>query len=331
MLLIILMWMGLLIAENTSYESGHVKRSYYWFYTLTVASLPFARFNAEKLIKAFLAGLTFTAVLSILQYSGLAPLKSHGIPMGLLSSFHHIILSLLLVFGILVLSFYFKTSNNRRISILILSLMVIYFIDLTIVVYGRSGYIAFMLTAPLIIHNMFGKKQFIFITVIYAVMLCGLLASPTVQKRIGHAKSDIMKYSDGNTNTSLGMRLEMWKTSFDLFREHPFIGTGSSGFKSKWERTKPYETASDFATPHNTFFYVASGYGVPGIITITWLFIALFISGWRSRSTIIGFTVLSFALVFFIGSLANTMIFGSVKTAWASVFIGLQAALYKNS
>jgi O-antigen ligase len=325
--LMILIWLGLLNAENINYELKHVKRSYYWLYVFAVASLPFARVDAEKLLKAFLAGLTFTAILSIMQYADLAPMRAHALPMGLLSGFHHIILSLYLVFGILVLSFYFKRASSKKAGALIICLMVVCFIDLTLVVYGRSGYAAFLLLSPIVIYNLLGKKNLLIMTAILAIILTVFLLSPKVQERIGHAKDDITKYSAGDTNTSLGLRLEMWKISAQLFLENPLIGTGSSGFQSSWERNIPYQDAIYFQTPHNTFLYVASAYGIPGIITIIWLFIVLFRSGWRNKDTVIGFSILSFALVFFIGSLVNTMILGSAKTAWVTVFIGLQGAL----
>jgi len=325
--LLILIWLGLLNAENINYELKHVKRSYYWLYVFAVASLPFARVDAEKLLKAFLGGLIFTAILSIMQYANLAPMRSHAFPMGLLSGFHHIILSLFLVFGILVLSFYFKEASSKKTGAFILCLMVVCFIDLSIVVYGRSGYAAFFLLSPIVIYNLFGKKNLLIMTVLIAIILTVFLLSPKVQERIRHAKDDITKYSEGDTNTSLGLRLEMWQLSAKLFLDNPLTGTGSSGFQSMWERNIPYADAQYFQTPHNTFLYVASAYGIPGIITIIWMFIVLFRSGWQNKDTVIGFSILSFALVFFIGSLANTMILGSAKTAWVSVFIGLQGAL----
>lgn len=325
--LIILIWSGLLNAENISYELKHVKRSYYWLYVFAVASLPFARFDAEKLLKAFLGGLTFTAILSIMQYSGLAPMRSHALPLGLLSGFHHIILSLYLVFGILVLSFYFKKASSKKLSALVLCLIMIYFIDISLVVYGRSGYVAFLLLSPIVIYNIFGRKNLVIMTVVLSIILTVFSLSPMVQERIRHAKDDITKYSEGDANTSLGLRLEMWQMSAQLFLDNPLTGSGSSGFQSVWKKNIPYEDAQYYQTPHNTFLYVASAYGIPGIITIIWLFIVLFRSGWRNKDTVIGFSILSFVLVFFIGSLINTMILGSAKTAWVSVFIGLQGAL----
>jgi len=327
--LIVLIWVGLLNADNINYELKYVKRSYYWLYVFAVASLPFVRFDAEVLLKAFLGGLTLTAITSITQYLGLAPMRAHGLPMGMLSGFHHIILSLFLVFGMLVLSFYFKQSSRKKESLFIFCLMVILFLDLSIVVYGRSGYAAFFLLSPIIVYNLFGKKNLLVILVLASILMVLFLTSPTVQERIKSAKKDITEYKSGNTNTSLGMRLDMWRMASKLFLEEPLTGAGSSGFKLTWENNKPYPDSISFQTPHSTFLYVAAGYGLPGIITIVWMMTVLFRSGWHNKNSVIGFSVLSFALVFFVGSLVNTMILGSANTAWASVFIGLQGALKK--
>jgi O-antigen ligase len=324
--LIILHWVGLLFAENTDYEIQFAWDTYYLLYPFAIASISFTDFKAETLIKAFLAGLTFTATLSIMQYAGIMPTRYYGLPLGLLSVFHHIILSLFLAFGLLLLSFYYKQAANRKETFLIAGLMLIFFIDLAVVVYGRTGYVAFMLLAPVIMYNMVGRKRLWIIIVLTALILGIFLSSSRVQDRLKSAAQEINQYSQGEF-TSTGVRLDMWKMSAQIFIENPVFGAGASGFKSRWEKNLPYPDADHFNDPHNTFFFIAAGFGTAGLVVLIWIFAVLFQKGWQNRETPVGFSILSFSLIFFIGSLANSLIVGSLPLGWSSVFIGLLGAL----
>ncbi len=320
---------GLLYAENTIYELWFIKSSYYWLYPFAIASIHFTLFKPDILLKAYLWGLSFTSVLSILQYAGIAPSRYLATSYGLFGVNYHGTLSLFLVFGLLLLSFYFKKEVKKKHRVFILFLMTVYFIALSVVVVGRPGYLAFIISCPLMMYNLFGKKNLIITISITVLVMLLLLMSPTVQHRIDQMMEDFSQYSEGNKDTSIGRRFQMWEISSELFIKHPFTGTGSSGFKTMWENNLPTPEMDPYNNPHNTFFFLIAAFGIPGIIFILWLFIVLLKSGWQDKSGIVGFSILSFTFILFIGSLTNTMILGSVKTAWVSAFIGLQAALSK--
>lgn len=326
--LTLLPWIGLLWTENRSIGMEFAKDSYYWLYVFAIASISFTAYKSEVLLKAYLWGLSFTVFLAIMQYVGIVPTRSHGIPIGLHSAFLTGTFSLFILHGILLLSFYFKNSDKKINKIFIVLLMAVYFFVLSFVIYGRVGHLAFLILCPIIIYNLFGGKHFVKIFIIFVLMVGILIISPLVQNSIKYAESDLKQYFEGtNVNTSLGARLCMWKLSARLFLENPILGSGSGGFKIAWRKYKPDPNMPNFDEPHNTFFYILANFGILGMIPLILLFVILFRSGWQYRNDLIGFTILSFALLLLIGSLFTTMIAGATSTAWVTIFTGLQKAL----
>ena len=283
---LILPWAGLLWTEDPGVGINFAKSSYVWFFPLMIASIDLSgTIKKESLLNAFLIGLSFTALLSIMQFLGVIP-KKNGLPIGLLSGLAHGTLSLFLVFGILIVSFYFKNATTRRAKLLTITLLVFYCIDLS-VVQGRTGLLAFILLYPIIMYNLLGTKHILFIILASICILVFFAASPTVRERMNLIKTDIEQYSKDNPDTSIGARFYMWKFSKDIIVKHPIIGAGTGGFKILWKTNKPDKISHYFNTPHNTFLYVASSFGLIGIVPLIWLFITLFKFGLYNQNNII--------------------------------------------
>lgn len=325
--LILLQWIGLFFAENTSYGLGFAKSSYYWFYAVILGTAAFSVKEGETCLKAYIGGLSITACLSILQYVNVVPVRQQSLPVGLLGYLMHGSLALFLVLGMLIISAFFKHEKRRKYRILYALLIALFFVDLSVVVPGRTGYLAFVLLCPLIIYNTFGGRQVLIVLAGAGIMVLLLLLSPTVQERIKAGRGDLLQYGKGNPVTSLGLRLYMWKESWKLFIENPICGSGTGGFKTAWERRKPAPDVDNFNDPHNTFFHMAANFGVIGIATLLFFYIELIRSGLKAIGTPLGFSVFSFSLVLIIGGLTNTLFVGSVNTAWVAIFAGLSGML----
>lgn len=323
---LILPWAGLLWTEDPRVGIKFAKSSYLWFFPLMIASIDSnGTTKKESLLKAFLIGLSFTALLSIMQFLGVLP-KKNGLPIGLLSGLAHGTLSLFLVFGILIMSFYFKNVTTKRAKLLTLMLLVFYCIDLS-VVQGRTGLLAFILLSPIIMYNLLDTRHILFIVLASISILVFFAASPTVRKRMDLIKTDIEQYSKGNPDTSIGARFYMWKFSKEIIIEHPIIGAGTGGFKILWKTNKPDKISHYFNTPHNTFLSVASSFGLIGLVPLIWLFITLFRFGLYNQNNIMGFSVLIFSLVFFVGSFTNTLVAGFTNTAWVASFLAFHGSV----
>lgn len=319
----LLPWAGLIWTNDVNKGLDFATKSYYWLFAFAIASLSFQ--SSETFIKVFLSGLTFTVTLSLMQFVGMTPMPK-GYPAGFMG---HITHSLFIVFGLLLLSFYFGKLHNKKVKIFIFLLMILYFLNL-IVGYGRVGYLAFLISSPLIIKKIVGRKHIIKTAWIITILIGISILSPTVKIRIDQAVTEIKQYDTGNLNTSIGRRFYMWEGAIKIFLKNPILGVGTGGYQKAMNdyaalRLRPLHIR--FSQPHNSFLYMASSFGIIGIISLLWLFTVFLRKGWRSRNDVVGFSILSFGIVLIIGSLTDTQILSLATAKMFALLMGIKPDL----
>lgn len=93
--------------------------------------------------------------------------------------------------------------------------------------------------------------------VLLAMLLIGVLSAlgylllEPIRQRVWMIYSDLSQFSGGNADTSIGIRLQLWKAAFHLIAQNPVFGTGADGFRGAMDGM----SASGVITP------VAAGYG----------------------------------------------------------------------
>ena len=112
-------------------------------------------------------------------------------------------------------------------------------------------------------------KRNIIVSTIGLVILC-TLSYPILEKRITQTTADITLIKSGDTNTSIGLRLDFWKAAFHLIEKSPFIGYGHHYFKQldllASEHIIPQYAAS-YKPPHfhNQFIDISVKCGLFGL------------------------------------------------------------------
>jgi len=320
-LFMLLPWAGLLWTGDLATGLNLAQKSYYWLYAFAIASL--AIHNHQKaLMISYLSGLSLSMIISILQYLGLVPMPK-GFPAGFMG---HVSYSLLLVFGVLLLSFYYTNIKNRKYQIFLIFLIVAYLFNLSINI-GRIGYLAFVVISPWILYNILGQKHLSKIVLGALVVILILSLSSTVRYRTRLIVDDVREYYQGNKRTSIGERLYMWDRATRIFLKHPIIGVGTGGIKKALTTHNLVEEGlyhSHFVQPHNSFLYIASSYGIVGLFLLLWLFVVFMRKGWYARKTIAGFSVLSFGAVLLIGSLTDTQILSLATAKMFALLAGIR-------
>lgn len=326
LIFMLLPWIGLLWTDNLEGGLDFAKKSYYWLLAFAIASLSLLRKQVLILFNAFLAGLLLISILSLLQFAGVLPI-SKWLPT--IFSGKSITVSLILVFGMLILSFYFTKISDIRKKALIVFLMIIFFTTLSVGI-GRIGYLAFIMLSPIIVYNLLGQRHIIKIFIVVIILTGLLFLSPSVQERTKLIIKDINAYQQMDPNTSIGLRLHMWTGGVKIFLENPVIGVGTGGYQTAM---KKYETPDlapefrEFSEPHNSYLYMAVSFGIFGLVSLLWLFSILLKNGWKNRQNIVGFSIVSYTLVLMIGSLTGTQILSLATALLFAVFTGLQKHL----
>lgn len=324
-LFVLFHFIGLLWTKDMHTGLYYTKRTYYWLYAGAIASLAFDKNTMKYLLNCFLTGLSITAVISILQFLHLFPLKGEMTT----AYIGHITHTLFMVFGILILSFYFSKTSTGKIKIFLILLMVLYIIAL-LVGWGRAGYLAFVILSPWIGYNLLGQKHKLGIAAISLACACILFLSPTVRVRLALVVHDIQSYQM-NPNTSIGWRIFMWEKTIQIFLENPWTGTGTGGYLFAMKKYETPQISSKFndliKDPHNIFLYMAINFGILGLVIMIWLFYILFSKGWKNVNSLVGFTILAFTAVTLIGNLSTATTLWTATGQLFSLVTGLLSHL----
>jgi O-antigen ligase len=118
-----------------------------------------------------------------------------------------------------------------------------------------------------------------------ALVICiaSYFAVHAIRSRIDLIYTDLLAFSSGNLDTSIGIRLQLWKAALHLFWENPFFGIGADGFKPATQAL----AASGYITPsagefggaevHNEILAHLVRFGIFGLISILLVYFVPFI------------------------------------------------------
>lgn len=99
---------------------------------------------------------------------------------------------------------------------------------------ARGGWIAIPVFMAVYIHfrikGRFLNKAALAMLLIGAVGLAGYFFIDPIHQRVGMIYSDLTLFTAGNADTSIGIRLQLWKAALHLIAENPILGVGADGF-----------------------------------------------------------------------------------------------------
>jgi O-antigen ligase len=144
---------------------------------------------------------------------------------------------------------------------------------------SRGGWLALLLIFIPLMSISKDKKQMGFIALFFGAGLVLAYAIPEtgVRLRVESIWHDLIAYEQGNIETSVGMRLELFRSSFNVFLGHPLIGVGDN-FKfalDEMERLgKPAAAGHNLNDTHNEVVYALMRGGVFGFGQLLLLYLA---------------------------------------------------------
>lgn len=96
-----------------------------------------------------------------------------------------------------------------------------------------------------------------------SIVICSFF----ITGRLQQGYIDILNYLNGYTNSSWGIRLELWKLSISAFAEHPFVGWGNDSFQEIIRAGYYFSVPTfDAVTFHSDFFNILSNSGLMGLV-----------------------------------------------------------------
>lgn len=327
-LFVTLHWAGLLWTNDIRTGISFAEKSYYWLYAFAIASVSAEKNKTDIMFKAFISGLIIISLISLFQLAGILPIFKNFSTLYAGKPGKHISGSLLAVFGVCILSFYFTETSRLRNKLIIICLMLV--LSATIfLTESRVGYLVFIIASPLMLYNMLDKKHFKKMPILIVIIVVIISLSPIVQNRLNKALDEIQLYRNGNPNTSIGLRLHMWEGALKIFSEKPMLGAGTGSYAAEMKKYAHPNLSPEFyilSQPHNSFLYVATSFGVIGLSVFIWLLYVFMKNGINAFNTLNGFAIVSYGFVLIIGSLTDTQILSLSTANMFALMTGIKTA-----
>lgn len=137
---------------------------------------------------------------------------------------------------------------------------------------SRGGWIAIpvlLLIAVATLRHVSWRKRLTALLVFFALLGAVCVTSSVVRARFDQAMSDIHAYQIGQTNTSVGIRFQLWKAAMLMLERHPLAGVGRGRFEPTLKAIHAEgvitQEATAFEHAHNEFLYNGATLGVLGI------------------------------------------------------------------
>lgn len=143
---------------------------------------------------------------------------------------------------------------------------------------GARG--AWVLTPFVVLVILWLNREFISKKIIaasgLAIALIFTAAYPQISARFDAIQSDLASYSSNNSATSVGARLEMWKSALYSAQESPLFGQGFSGVEAAKKRQIEAglidRTVLIYSRAHNQFFEDLQTKGILGLSVLIIMF-----------------------------------------------------------
>jgi O-antigen ligase len=276
-------------------------------------------------MKAFGGALIVTLVVSLpsslgfLHGNPVLPSNDIEYPTGFKYSITH---SLLVGFGAFAFALYARHSASLRSRLALCGLALLAIANVLFVVISRTGYLVLAALLLYFFVAEFRWRGLIAAAALGVVLLgVGFYSSATFQQRVNTAITELRAWQpDKPANTSVGLRMEFYRRSLNIVREHPLFGAGTGSFPTAYAATVKGKQIGETVNPHNEYLLIAAQVGLVGLACLLFLFY----TQWRLAARLTPLyrdLARGLVIVFALGCLFNSLLLDHTEGlffAWAT-------------
>ncbi len=171
----------------------------------------------------------------------------------------------------------------------------LYSVIMVFLAQGRSGYMTTFACLVLVIFKVFYPKQLKLKLAIVSLLILGLALfvaqhGPT-QAKLKRTVSGVSAFLDGDWQHA-EIRLKIWETSIEIWKEHPWLGVGTAGYpdaakeilakpKMDYLNIDPAVKHAFYGHPHHEFLFALSRWGPIGLLILLYLCWQWIATGWQ--------------------------------------------------
>lgn len=280
-----LLAVGILYGESPlRHASAHL-----WKYAdlmfIPVFALAFRRPDTRRhALTAFALTIGVTVVLSYMVYFGLLPklpfLAYDGLSPTVFK--YKITHNILVAFGAFLVVWLGRTSTSRRVRLAWFGLALLAALNVLLMVRGATGYVILFSLSLLWALERSSWRGAIsgMLALVGLLTLLSLVPNP-LQQRYAMVQQEIQLWRSGNATaeaTSTGQRLEYYRNTLGIIKDHPLTGVGTGGFIKAYAEQVKGTGKQQTHNPHNEFLNITAQIGIAGLLVL----IAMFWAQWRT-------------------------------------------------
>jgi O-antigen ligase len=331
MLLFAALLIGCLYGDATAKESMSGLRKY-----LDLALVPVLAWGVagDETRKRALVCFAIAVILSLyVSYSaaaGLPGLRSIQYPIGFKASVTH---NLIVSLGAFLFLLAARETADRRWRIALVALAALCAYNVLFIVIGRSGYVVLtVLLAYFAVVTLRGwRGPLLAIVGCVALLSATYVASSSFRERVDEVASDLTRWKPGAADkTSVGQRIGYYRTTLEIAAEHPFIGVGTGGFARAYAEKVKGTAAPATTNPHNDYLLLAAQVGIPGVVLLLALYVAVWMSARRLESRLYRDLARGLVLTLAIAGLFNSVQLDHTEGFLFAWMTALLFASYRN-
>jgi len=194
---------------------------------------------------------------------------------------------------------------------------------------GRSGYVVFIaLWGLFCIQHLNFRKSLLAATLLTLILGSAAFFSKPFQSRLSLIPIQIQQYQEGDTYTSVGLRIQFFQVALLLAKERPWFGWGTGSLTEKYSAYAKEHNLVATDNPHNEYLNIFFQLGIVGFLAYLAVFIALLKAGFALplfERRILQGALLAMA----IGCLANCWLRDFTPGYWFVLMVALCGASLK--
>lgn len=312
--------LGMTFTENQSrgWFDLQVKLSLIAFPIMFIGFKFLNKTNFDNTLRAFLYGTLAAGIFCLAQSAYSVLIEGKAYYYFLTSRFsviiHQSYFSMYLVFSIIVLAYlewplFMNRSWKRNMAN---ALLLVFFTVCVVLSGSKIGMISWFAITMLLTWALireFERKWIPILGLIIITSLIGVLfqSAPLLQSRV----MNVLKIAQGqnvapDSKESTAVRTLVYSSSWSVIAEQPWYGQGTGDFQDALDAEyldKDFAVAAErHLNAHNLFLQTWISLGIPGVMTLTGIFLLLFQQAFRHRN----FPFLGFTLLFLLISLTES-------------------------
>ncbi len=193
---------------------------------------------------------------------------------------------------------------------------------------GRTGWLVLFVLLLLLFVQRWGLRGVAIGLVACAVVAGVAMLSPITRHKVHQVFHEVHGFERGQDDTAVGLRLAFYTNSLGLIEQHPFIGSGTGSFRSRYAQAYGSDKNNVLTSnPHDEYILTTVQLGVMGLLVVLAMGAATWLSGRRLQGEE-GALLQALVIAAVIGSTFNSMLLDAGPGRFLAVLAGMLLAAH---